>query len=342
MATNTQAAPSMTGMQLVRMMDGLIVHQALHAVAVLGVADRLKDGERTAEQLARELKVNEDAFYRVLRFLAGQNVFCETAPGVFRNSELSDFMRSDVPGSVRATLIFRGSQYFFAPFTDFLYSIKTGRSAREKIFGMEGFEYLRQHPEQARIFDDAMTAMSSLTARAVADAYDFGAWGSVMDVGGGNGLLLAQILRSYPRLHGALADQKDVLERARQRGFLSGELSRRVRLEPCDFFQKVPEGCRAYVMKNVIHDWDDEASRRILRNCRNVVPSNGVLLLVEWNLGESNTPSFAKVVDVVMLAVTSGKERTVDEYRSLLKEAGFRLNRTVPAGDMFILEAIPN
>jgi SAM-dependent methyltransferase len=330
----------MTGMQLLRMMDGLIVHQALHAAAKLGVADLLKDNERSAKQLARELKVKEDALQRLLRFLAGQGVFFEAAPGVFRNSELSHFMRSDVPGSVRATLIFRGSPYFFAPFTEFVYSIETGQSAREKIFGMEGFEYLRQHPEQARIFDDAMTVMSSLTAPAIANAYDFGVWGTVMDVGGGNGVLLAEILRAFPALGGVLADQEHVLQRAKERGFLAGQLSHRVRFEPCNFFEHVPEGCHAYLMKNVIHDWDDEASRTILRNCHRVVPSNGVLLLVEWSLGEINMPSFGKVVDLVMLAVTGGKERTPEEYRLLLEESGFRLNRIVPAGEMLILEAM--
>jgi hypothetical protein len=324
------------------MMDGLIVYQALHAAAKLGVADLLKDGERSAEQLARELKVNGEALHRVLRFLAGQKVLVEAAPGIFRNSELSHFMRSDVAGSVRATLIFRGTPYFFAPFTEFLYSIETGRSAREKILGMEGFEYLRQHPEQARIFDDAMTVMSSLTAPVIANAYDFGAWGTVLDVGGGNGLLLAEILRTYPTLSGVLADQEHVLQRAKEHGFLSGELSHRVRFESCNFFESVPEGCRAYLMKNVIHDWDDEASRTILRNCRRVIPRDGALLLVEWNLGESNVPSFGKVVDVVMLAVTGGKERTPEEYRLLLGESGFRLNGTVSAGEMLILEAVPN
>jgi SAM-dependent methyltransferase len=163
-----------------------------------------------------------------------------------------------------------------------------------------------------------------------------------MDVGGGNGLLLAEILKAHPKLCGVLADQEHVLERAKQRGFLSGELATRVRFEACDFFHQVPPGCQAYLMKSVIHDWDDEASVKILRNCRRVVPKHGALLLVEWNLGDSNAPSLGKMTDLVMLALTSGKERTIAEYRELLARGGFRLNETIRAGDAIIVEALPD
>jgi hypothetical protein len=207
---------------------------------------------------------------------------------------------------------------------------------------MDGFEYLRQNPEEARIFDEAMTATAANWAPAIAAAYDFGAWESLMDVGGGNGILLAEILRSFPGLRGVLADQAHVLERARERGFLAGELAERVSLEPCDFFQRIPAGCRAYLMKSVIHDWDDEHSVAILRKCRHVVPSDGALLLVEYCLADDGKPSLGKMIDVVMLAVTGGKERTLEQYRKLLSAGGFRLSRSVPVtSDLMIVEAIP-
>ena len=206
---------------------------------------------------------------------------------------------------------------------------------------MEAFEYMKTHPETARIFDDAMTNMSELVGPAVAAAYDFGKWGSLMDVGGGNGMLLASILGAHPELRGVLADLPHTLERARHCGFLGGELASRSAMQPCDFFREVPSGCRAYVMKNVIHDWDDERAQNILANCRRAVPADGALLLVEWALPEGNAPSAGKFADVVMLLMTGGKERTVEEYRQLLDRAGFRLNQVVPTSpDLSIIEAL--
>lgn len=338
----TPGALTATALHLVRMTDGLIVHQSLCVVAKLGIADLLKDGARSTADLAATLEVNDEALYRTLRFLAGQGVFHEIAPRMFVNSELSHWLRSDVPGSVRSILIYRGSPYYFSPFGDLLYSIQTGAPAAEKTRGVDRFEHLRRNPDDGRMFDDAMTDISMLWAPGIAAAYDFGRWGEVMDVGGGNGLLLATILRAHPALRGVLADQPEVLERAREREFWSPDLIGRVRFEPIDFFEGVPPGCRAYLMKNIIHDWDDERARRILINCRRAVPQDGVLLLVEYCLGGENTPTVGKTVDVVMLTITGGKERTVREHRELLASAGFSLNETVPLSpDIMILEARP-
>jgi hypothetical protein len=207
---------------------------------------------------------------------------------------------------------------------------------------MDGWEYLKQHPEQARMFDDAMTDMSAIIGPTVAAAYDFGRWGSIMDVGGGNGILLASILKTHPQVRGVLADLPHVLERAQQRGFLGGELQARSAMQPCDFFREVPSGCRAYVMKNVIHDWDDEHAVEILANCRRAVPADGALLLVEWTLHEGNLYSAGKLFDVVMLVMTGGKERTAEEYRQLLARAGFRMNEVIAtSSDSSIIEALP-
>lgn len=336
----THEASQATPLQLLRMTDGLIVHQTLSAAASLGVADLLGEGERSAADLATALQVNEDALYRTLRFLAAQGVFRETGPRTFANSALSEYLRTDVPGSVRSVLMFRGSRYYFSPFAEFLFSIETGVPARSKVLGKGAFEYLRSNPDEERVFDDAMTEVSRLWAPAVAAAYDFGKWGTLTDVGGGNGLLLAAILSAHPQLQGVLADEPTVLARARQRGFLSGALEGRARFEPCNFFDAVPSGSRALLMKNVIHDWEDEHARRLLRNCRRAVREDGVLLLVEYRLGDENVPSVGKMMDIVMLAVTGGKERTVAEHRELLASAGFRLNRSIPVSDeIMILEA---
>lgn len=331
-----------TPLALLRMTDGLILHQALCAVATLGVADLLIAGERSAAALASALHVNEDALYRVLRFLSGQGIFREIGARTFMNTALSDYLRSDVPGSMRPVLTFRGSRYYFAPFAEFLYSLQTGVPAREKVLGNGAFEYLRADPEAGRVFDDAMTAISALSADAIAAIYDFGRWDTVTDVGGGNGALLAAILRAHPSLHGVLADAPTVVQRAQRREFLTGELAARTQFENCDFFDAIPSGSRAFVMKNVIHDWSDARACEILRNCRRAVPDDGVLLLIEYCVGESNTPSLGKMVDLVMLTITGGKERTVDEHRALLASAGFQLNRAIPVSpEITIIEALP-
>jgi O-methyltransferase domain len=223
-----------------------------------------------------------------------------------------------------------------------LYSIETGEPARAKLLGTSEWEYMRRNPEMARIFDDAMTNNSDLWGPAIAAAYDFGVWESIMDIGGGNGILLSHVLKTHKRMRGVLADQPHVLERARRRGFLRGELAARASMQDCDFFREVPSGCRAYMMKSVIHDWDDEKARQILNNCRRAVPADGALLLVEWGLSEPNLPSTGQLMDLLMLVVTGGKERTPDEYGQLFSGAGFRLSRVVPtASEYIVIEAVP-
>jgi hypothetical protein len=338
---STVAVPAVP-LALLRMTDGLVVHQALCAAATLGVADLLDAGEKPATELASTLRVDEDALYRLLRFLSGQGVFRETGSRTFLNTPLSEYMRSDVPNSVRAILIFRGGRYYFSPFTEFLSSVQTGVPARDKVLGTGAFEYLRADPEAERVFDEAMTAISELSAPAIATAYDFGHWETVTDVGGGTGALLAAILRAHPGLRGTLADAPSVVERARRRNFLSGELAARTRFETCDFFHAIPPGSRAFVMKNIIHDWDDAQACEILRNCRRAIPNDGVLLLIEYCLGDDNAPSLGKTIDLVMMTITGGKERTVEEHRALLASAGFQLNRAIPVSpDITIIEALP-
>lgn len=337
-----QAASPTTPFQLLHVRDGLIIHQALYAAAKLGVADILHEGPRTTAELAKQLEINESALHRILRALASRGIFEESSPRTFANTTQSGYLRTGVPGSVRSLVIFWGSEYYYGSFGQILHSVHTGQSGRSKLFGMDGWEYLRQHPEVARMFDDAMTDISSLLGPSVASAYDFGQWRSVMDVGGGNGILLAAILRAHQGLRGVLADLPHVLERAKQRGFLGGELERRSTMQPCDFFREVPSGSRAYVLKHVIHDWDDEHALSILGNCRRAVPPDGALLLVEWTLPEGNDPSEGKLTDVVMLIMTGGKERTVAEFRQLVASAGFRLNRVIPTSfEVSIIEALP-
>jgi hypothetical protein len=228
------------------------------------------------------------------------------------------------------------------PFQEFAYSLQTGIASRHMLSGMDSFQYLAQNPELAKIFDDAMTAFTNLIGPSVAGSCDFSSWESLTDVGGGNGILLSHILKAHKSLRVVLADVPHVLERARVRGYLSGDLASRATMQPCNFFETIPPGTRAYLMKSIIHDWDDDQSLQILANCRRAVPADGALLLVELGLSEPNQPSGGKIIDLFMLVLTGGRERTPDEYHSLLARAGFRLNRVIPTGiDFVILEALP-
>jgi hypothetical protein len=338
----TQAACIAAPGRLMQMSSAVVLQQTLYAAAKLGLADLLEKGLRTSSDLAGHLSVNEPALLRAMRFLASQGVFEEPEPGVFKNNETSHFLRVGVHGSLRSFVLMRGSNMFFAPFGEILYSIETGLPAREKLCGKNGFEQLSGDPETARIFDDAMTDQSEWLGPAIAAAYDFGAWGTLMDVGGGNGMLLAAILKAHPGLHGVLADLPAVIERAEERRFLTGDLQRRSTLRSCDFFGEVPTGCRSYLMKNVIHDWDDERALKILINCRRAVPDDGALLLAQWAIPGASSPSAGRFMEIAMIVLTGGRERDVDEYRELLSGARFMLNRVFPVpGDFCVIEALP-
>jgi hypothetical protein len=302
----------------------------------------LAAGPKSADELAAQLKVDESSLYRILRLLASEAVLAEPTPRMFANTAVSNCLRSDVPMSFRAMTRFRGTDFVYRSFGEILHSVRTGEPGRLKALGMDGWEYLQKNPDIARIFDDAMTDLSSFAAPTVASAYDFSQWESIMDVAGGNGILLAAILRAYPGLRGVLSDQQHVLQRAEERGFLAGDLAPRCTMQVCDLFTNIPSGCRAYLMKSVIHDWNDDDATRILRTCRNAVPANGALLLVEFDLPEDSKPARGKFTDVTMMVLTGGKERTIAEYGSLLAGAGFRLSRAVPTASGFnVIEAEP-
>jgi hypothetical protein len=328
--------------KLLRAREGLMLCQSIYAAAQLNLADHVSAGVCAIPELAEKTGTNAAALQRLLRLLASEQIFRETAPGEFQHTDASELLCSDAAGSLRPLFLFIGSDFFYPCFGQIGYSVETGVPSRTKLSGTDSFTYLSEHPGLARVFDDAMTAMVEALGPAIARAYDFGQWGRLMDVGGGNGILLAHILRAYPMLQGVLADQEHVLMRAREKGFLAGDLQSRADMAPCNFFREIPQGSRAYLMSRVIHDWNDEQAKVILDNCRHVIPPDGALLLVENALGDINEPSPGRYADIAMLVLTGGRERTVDEYRALLAASGFRLQRAVPTRqNHLILEAFP-
>lgn len=324
-------------MHLLRLTDGLVVHLAVCAAAKFGIADALSQGPCETAALAASLSLDEQSVFRTLRYLSGHGIFEQTAPRVFANNELSSWLQSNVSGSVRSILTFRGSARFLEPLLHLPRAIRTGEPS-DRI----RFDDLDEHPEERQLFDDAMSNLTAIWAPSIALGYSFGGCGDLMDLGGGSGLLLATILKAHPGLQGVLVDRPSALKRARTQSFWDG-LADRVRFEAADFFESVPLGCNACLMKNVLHDWDDARAIRILENCRRALPSDGTLLLVEYSLGPMNTPSLGKMLDVMMMASFGGKERTLEEQRKLLAGAGFVLTKTIPLpNDVIILEARPS
>jgi hypothetical protein len=334
-----QAMPPQLAM--LQMVSGYWVSQSIYVATKLGIADLLKDSPKSCDELATATGTHAPSLYRVLRALASVGVFAETQPNHFTLTPLAACLQSDVPNSFRAFVIVAGEEQYRA-WVEFMHSVQTGGSSFEHIYGMNLYEYLAQNPESAKIFDESMTNFSEIESPAIAASYDFSSIQTLVDIAGGQGLLIASILKSNPTLKGVLFDQPHVIERAKR--FLEAEgVLERCQLAAGSFFESVPEGGDAYIFKNIIVDWDDERAIGILKRCHKVMPDNGKLLVAEQVIPPGNQPSIGKLLDLHMLAVASGggRVRTEAEYRALFEKAGFKLTRIIPTqGDMSIIEGI--
>ena len=325
---------------MARLLTGYWISQALHVAAHLGIADLLDNGPQSVAHLTKSTGAHERSLYRLLRALAGEGVFLEDAQGRFGLTPLGECLRSDVPNSQRSMAILNGEEHYRC-WGELLYSVQSGQTAFEKLYGQPIFPYLAAHPRQARIFDEGMVGVHGAETKAMLDAYDFCGIGTLVDIGGGNGSLLAATLQRHPSLRGLLFDRPDVIERARSNIQALG-LENRCTLIGGNFFEMAPTGGDAYLMRHIIHDWNDEQCRTILRNCHKVVPSSGKLLLIESVIPPGNEPSFAKLLDLTMLVIPGGMERTEAEYREILASAGFQLARVVAtAAHVDVLECVP-
>jgi hypothetical protein len=326
--------------QLSRLMSGFWHTQAIHVAARLGLADLLRDGPRTPADLADATGTDPRALYRLLRALASIAVFAEDEQHRFRLTPLAECLRGDVPGSMRSLAIMRGVWQYQA-WGQLLYSVQTGRSAFEKIHSLPLFDYLPEHPEAGQLFDEAMTGVHGRETAAMLEAYDFSGITTLADVGGGNGSLLSAVLKQHPTMRGLLFDLPAVAGRARANLEGAG-LAGRCRVEAGSFFDSVPAGADAYLLRHIIHDWDDEKSVAILQRCRQALGGAGKLLVVEGVVPPGNEPSVSKFFDLSMMVVPGGMERTEEEYRRLYESAGFRLTRIVPTRTWIsVIEGVP-
>jgi hypothetical protein len=318
---------------LFRMVTAYYVSRAIHVAAKLGIADLLAAGARGHDELARATSTDPDSLRRVLRLLAGAGVFTEEEDGKFALTPIGACLRSGVPGSMRAaTLLFGGITQ--QAWGDLLHSVETGEPAFRRVFGMDSFDYLAEHPDEAANFDAAMAGFTKRIATAVAEAYDFSPFHRIVDIGGGNGLLLAGILTAYPALAGIIFDLPHVAARAEEQ-IRELDLADRCEIVGGDFFKEVPSGGDAYLLKHVIHDWNDDRATEILRNCRRAMGAEATLLIVEGvypsRIDQSEESRGAAANDVNMLVCTGGRQRSEAEFRGLFDAAGFRLMRIVPA-----------
>lgn len=321
--------------------SNFVIARALYAFAKLGIADLFGKGSLSSEELASSANVDPTALYRLLRTLSMAAVVSETENHTFTLGPLGEALRSDAPGSMRAWAIFSGEPFYLQAWEQIIHSIQTGQAAWEHVHKMPVFEYIGKHPEAAQIFDQAMTSLSAGEARAIVEAYDFSGVRRLADIGGGQGLMLRTILNSYPNITGVLFDRPDAVEGVQVQLGQDG-LAERCKVVAGDFFQAVPVGADAYLLKYVIHDWDDKRSAAILKTCRSAMSNDARLLLVETIVPIPGEPHFAKLQDLEMMVIAGSQERTIDEYSRLLKQAGFKLVRVVPTTEpASILEAVP-
>jgi hypothetical protein len=326
---------------LLNLIVGSWVSQAITVAARLGIADRLGDGPRSSTDLARSTETNPDALYRLLRALAGVGIFAEDKDGRFALTPLGQSLRSNAPDSLCAYAIFAGEECFWRAWGRLLHSVRTGQGAFEHVFGAPLYDYLTQHPETAQIFDAAMTSRSSAEDAILAAACDI-VRGTIIDVGCGRGSLVAAILRQSPQARAVLFDRPPVIAGATALIREAG-IADRCQFVAGDFFDRVPSGGDAYLLKRVIHNWDDARAGAILANCRAVMAGNSRLLLLEEVILPGSAPAFGKLLDLQMLVQTpGGRERTEAGYATLLGAAELRLTRVLPTGcALSIIEAIP-
>ncbi len=324
--------------RLVRLGFGFAVSQAIRVVAELKIPDLMSGGERTIDDLAAATGSHAGALSRIMRLLSAEGVFSEVSPGRFAVTDVGDALRSDKPTGPRNFLRMINSEAYLA-FGRLRDSVRTGQPVFEAAFGKPRFDWLADHPEEAALFQQAMVSLGAGANQAVAEAYDFGRHSHVVDVGGGHGQLLSAILARHPNLTGALFDREAGIASATVG---ASDEAARIKLIAGNFFDSVPAGADVYVLKKVVHDWEDDRAVRILKNCRDAMSPNGKVLIAETLVPPGDNPDAIKFIDVTMLAITGGKERTEEEYGRLSAKAGLRLDRVLPTkAAISVLEASP-
>lgn len=327
--------------QVMQIVMGLMKASAVCALARLGVPNHLESGPKTTEELAGLVEGQPDLLYRLMRATEGMGILARTADGKWAQTPMSATLRTHSATSMGDLAVFISDEWHCRGFGTLDETIRSGKVATERIYGLSTFEFLHKNPEAGEHFNRAMTAYSTLDAPAVVDAYDFSGIESLTDVGGGHGFLLTAILERHPGMQATLYDLPQVIETID--GGLNPTVARRIRMEKGNMFESVPAGADAYIMKNILHDWPDDRCGKILSGCRNGVREGGKLIVVENIVPGGSGFSPAKIRDLTMMLFTGGKERTEEEFRALLAASGWKLNRIVPTrSQLSVIEAVPD
>jgi len=329
------------GMTVLDLITGAWVTQAIYVATKLGIPDELAEGPLHASEVARRVDANPDATFRLMRALASKGVLRQRRDGRFALTSIGKALRTGTPGTMRNMVLWIGHPKRWEDWGHLLHTVQTGEPAFEMVHGMPAFDYLEANPEIAEVFNNAMASGSEFTIYSTLAAYDFGGYRTIVDVGGGNGRLLSMILAKAPEARGVLFDLPSVVDRA------ESELKRVGVADRCivvggSFFESVPEGGDAYVLKSIIHDWSDDDAERILRTVRAAIAPGGKLVLLESVLPERPSSHVSVMIDLEMMVALHGKERTRAEWTALLRRAGFRLDRVVnTAGPVDVIESTP-
>jgi len=323
-----------------RMATAYWASQAIYVTAQLGLADALAERPKSLGELAAELRADKDSLGRLVRVLIGLGVCAIDLDGRIELTELGAPLQSRTPGSLHSMILTLGEEHYQA-WGKLIDSIRSGRPGFDRVFGNPLFEYLKGNPTANQTFNQAMDDFTGQVALAVTIAYDFSGIQTLADIGGGHGVLLGKILKSNPSMVGILFDSSHVIEGA-VRHIENEGLQGRCETVAGSFFESVPRGADAYILKNVLHDWDDERAVIILKNCRRAMGKESRLLLLEVVQPVLDDSSFGGLLDLNMLVMSGGRERTTDEYRKLFDESGFRLTQVIPTVALVsILEARP-
>ena len=316
-------------MAFMNLTAGKWVSQAIAVAAELGIADFLKAGSKSAAEIARATNASEAGIYRLLRALGSVGIFAESGNRKFRLTRLGKLLRKDSPEALGAYSRFVGHASTWQPWGKLGHSVRTGEPAFDYLFGMPIFQYFAKTPEAAAVFDAAMTSISTWESKSVVSAYDFRGIGTLVDVAGGHGLMIKTALLANKKMRGILFDLPHVAAGAAAM-LQGGGIGERCRIVSGDFFESVPEGGDAYMMKHIMHDWDDERAVQILQNCHRAMRPGGKVLIVDPVIPSGNAAHFGKLLDLEMLTLTPrGRERTLPEFKELLKQSGFKFMRVV-------------
>lgn len=325
-----------------QLINSQVISRLIYVVAKLGIADFIKNGPMSCEQLAESANTNPNSLYRVLRTLASVGVFSETETGIFEQTQMSKLLESDIAGSQRAVAMLVWKPWWRQGWDELLYSVETGKVGFDRVHGMGLFEYLSRNADASDLSNKAMASFTGQEIDSILSAYDFNNFAKIIDIGGGNGALICAVLKRYPQIKGTLFDLPFAVKKARE--LLKDKLdANNYDLIEGDFFESVPVGGNLYILKSVIHDWDNEHAITILKNCHRAMNGNGRLLVIERVIPSGNVPSPGKIMDIVMMVNLGGHERTASEYKTLLNDSGFKLNGIIPTGSaMNIIECVPD